>query len=65
MGVKTKSWIELQAEALDMIDGNEYLSDIERGPAKELVRKHFQLMRICIGNLELVRRRAEQKDLVF
>lgn len=57
-----KSWQEIKMEIFDIIDGNEYLTDIERGPAKELVSKHFQLMRETIGNLELVRRRTEQKD---
>jgi len=58
-----KSWQEIKMEIFDIIEDNHYLTDIERGPAKELVSKHFQLMRLTIGNLELVRRRTEQKDI--
>ncbi len=60
-----KLWLDIENDMMDWIDENEYISEIEKGPAKELCRKHFQLMNATIGNLELVRRRAEQCDLTY
>ena len=59
-----KSWNEMKGDVIQWIKDNPHISEIEKGPAIELVRLHFQIMNQTIGNLELVRRRTEQKDLV-
>lgn len=57
---------EIMVEYIEtMVRENPHLSEIERGPAEQMVRKHFQLMGEIVGNLELVRRRATQGDIVL
>jgi len=58
-------WLDMKNDVKDWIEENEYINEIEKEPAKRLCELHFQLMSQVIGNLELVRRRAEQGDVTF